>query len=304
MVVKSSKFFSIAKKIGLLIGIVLVLGLLFLISYRMITGKSLGLRSLVTNQLRAIDSQIKALRDHNRVKSYNRGEFTNILFIHHSVGNNLIIQGNVREKFTQAGFNLWDHDYNSYGLTDPQGKATGYSYNFPNDNTDPDGYARVFSQKIYGIPLNTLSAIMQHEVIIIKSCFPANDIVSDDQLMQYKNDYLKIRAFANRHPKKLFIIVTIPPLNPAQTNSQIALRSRSLANWLQSDEFLQNTANVFTFDLFNYLAESNPEAPDYNMLRQEYRQGEDSHPNLLANQTISDVFLDFIVNVIQTYRAH
>ena len=145
--------------------------------------------------------------------------------MHHSTGNNLIEKGGVRENFTQAGYDFWDQGYNNPGLRDPSGKFTGYSYNIPRDNTDPDGLARIFAQRSYGQPLNALSGLFQHEVIIFKSCFaPANQIESDAQLEQYKTWYVGIRNVIDQHPEKLFIVVTIPPLNPAETNPGQATR--------------------------------------------------------------------------------
>jgi len=60
---------------------------------------------------------------------------------------------------------------------------------------------------------------------------------------------------------------------------------------------------VFTFDFFAYLAADDPTAPDYNTLREAYRDGADSHPNVMANETIGPLFVDFIIDAIQTYRA-
>ena len=38
------------------------------------------------------------------------------------------------------------------------------------------------------------------------------------------------------------------------------------------------------------------------MLREEYRSGDDSHPNRLANQTLGPVFVDFVIGAIEEYR--
>jgi hypothetical protein len=72
---------------------------------------------------------------------------------------------------------------------------------------------------------------------------------------------------------------------------------------LSSDEFLDGHSNLFVFDFFDYLAESDPEAPDSNMLRAVYREGDDSHPNKLANQEIAPFFVRFVLNAIETYRS-
>ncbi len=288
-------------RIGVLAFVVVaVIGFLALLSMRLITGRGLGLRSLP----RSILSLARSVSDRRTVINDSKGNYTNIIFLHHSTGDNLIEQGGVRELFTQAGYDFWDHSYNSPGLRDPSGKYTGYSYNVPRDNTDPDGLAVIFSQRFYNLPLNTLSGLLQHEVIIIKSCFaPANHITSDQQLEQYKSWYLGMREVMDRHPDKLFIVVTSPPLNPAETNPAEAARARIFAQWLNSEEFLSGHLNVFTFDLFGNLAEDNPSATDYNMLRQAYRNGDDSHPNQKANEVIGPVLVNYVIDMIRQYQT-
>jgi hypothetical protein len=290
-------------RIRLGIGIIVVLVILAmaaLITIRLVTGRGLGLRSLPRTML----SLVRAVNDRKAVTGYNRGNFTNIIFLHHSTGNNLVEQGGVRERFTQAGYDFWDHSYNNPGLRDPFGSYTGYSYMVPRDNTDPDGLATIFSQRVYDLPLNTLSGLFQHEVIIFKSCFaPANHITSDQQLEQYKAWYVGMREVMGEHPEKLFVVMTFPPLNPAETTPDEAFRARAFANWLKSDEFLNRYPNIATLDFFDLLAESNPVAEDFNMLRADYREGSDSHPNRIANEAIGPIFVDFVINSIQEYKA-
>lgn len=273
------------------LGIILILGLGLVL-----------LRGKIANRIRSVSNLARAISDSRSVSG--RGDFTNIIFVHHSTGANLIRQGGVRERFSEAGFQFWDHDYNARGLTRPDGTSAGYHYNIPNDNTDPDGYARIFSQRLYGWPLNAFSGLMQHEVIVFKSCFPVSHIASDSQLEQYKAHYRQMRAVMDRHPDHVFVVVTPPPLDPVHTDMEIAGRARIFANWLKSDEFLGGHPNIFTFDLFDLLAEGVPAAPDHNMLREEYqREGEDPHPNQAANETIGPLFVDFVIDAIQTYQA-
>jgi hypothetical protein len=285
-------------RIGLgLISLIIVIGLVGFFSYRLLRGR--GLKSLPRN----IVSVVRAVSDRQAISQTSKGKYTNIIFLHHSTGENLILQGGVRERFTQAGNSFWDHSYNELGLRDPAGKYTGYSYVVPGDNTDPDGMARIFSQRAYDLPINTLSGLLQHEVIIIKSCFaPANNIKSDQQLEQYISWYIGIRNTMDRYPDKVFVILTSPPLNPAETNPEEAIRARAFADWLKSEEFLSGHPNIFTFDLFENLAESNPAAPDFNMLRQSYRNGSDSHPNQLANETIAPLVVDFVTGAIAQFQ--
>lgn len=273
----------------LVIGLVLVA--VFVVSWRALQGR--GIRMLLTHRIRALQ---------DRTSSERRGNFTNVIFLHHSTGRNLVRQGGVRERLAEAHFQFWDHDYNHEGLIQPDGARTGYSYGIPDNNTDPDGLAQLFDQRVYRLPLNAFSGLMQHEVIAFKSCFPVSDIATDEQLEEYKTCYLSIRDVVDQHRDRIFIVVTPPPLNPAATDAETAARARAFANWLKSDEFLVGHPNVFTFDFFDLLAEGDPLASDCNMLRAAYRDGEDSHPNQSANETIGPFFADFVIEAVQTYR--
>jgi hypothetical protein len=279
------------------IGIVVLLALLGGLAWGL---RGRGLRSVLVSWARAVAGTVKAVLDSSSVVV--GGDFTNVIFLHHSTGRNLIEQGGVREVFSATGYDLWDHGYNDQGLTRPDGTPAGYSYNVPNDNTDPDGFARIFSQRLYPWPLNAFSGLMQHEVIIFKSCFPVSSITSDAQLEQYRAYYLQMREMTDQHPDHIFVVVTPPPLNPAATNAEAAARARAFAEWLKSEEFLVGHANLCTFDFFDLLAEPDATSPEHNMLRAEYREGTDSHPNELANQTIGPLFAEFIIKRVQSYR--
>ena len=56
------------------------------------------------------------------------------------------------------------------------------------------------------------------------------------------------------------------------------------------------------FDLFDRLAVTDGSSPDANMLRPEYRNGGDSHPNTRANEEISSEVADFIQQSIEAFR--
>ncbi len=277
-------------------GIILIalVGLVFGLS--LIAGYGLNIKGFG----RAVLNVIQAVQQQPAVAA-RQGAWRDVVFLHHSVGENLIAQGSVRTTFAAASYSFWDQDYNWKGVHDPNGSATGYSYNVPGDNTDPDGLAGIFSQPLFGLPLNTLSGLMQHDVIAFKSCYPASAIKSDAELAEHKAYYLKIRDFIDQHPEKLFIVVTQPPLNPAETSADAATRARAFANWLKSDEFLQGRRNIVTYDLFDQLAEGNQQALDANMLRQDYRQGTDSHPTTTANHIVGPQFANFIIEAAENY---
>jgi hypothetical protein len=230
------------------------------------------------------------------------GDFRNIVFLHQSVGANLIEQGSVREQFAAAGYSFWDQGYNVNQLRDANGRQTGYAYHVRDNNTYPDGLVDIFSQPLFPLPINTLSGLMQHEVIAFKSCYPASNISSDSELEQRKAWYVTMRDFMDQHPDKVFIVLTQPPINPVNTGPEEARRARQLANWLKSDEFLKGHPNVATYDLFDRLAERDAQRPDFNMLREDYREGTDSHPTAVANQAIGPEFVDFVRGVVEQYR--
>jgi len=243
-----------------------------------------------------------AILDSRSVRASSRGEYTNVIFLHHSTGHNLIVEGGVRELFTEVGFEFWDHDYNYPGLRRPDGSEAGYSYRIPGDNTDPDGLARIFSQRAYGLPLNALSGLLQHEVIVFKSCFPASNIESDEELQQRKDWYLGMRDVMDAHPDKVFVVMSQPPLHPTATTPEAAARARAFADWLMSEEYLAGHPNVFAFDFFDALAEDDPAGPDANMLKAEYRpEGEDSHPNEAANRAVGSAFVEAVVGAARSY---
>lgn len=232
------------------------------------------------------------------------GAFRKIIFLHHSTGEALIAEEGVRERLTALGYEFYDHGYNDDGLRLANGQPANMNFNIPDDNTDPDGFNAIFAQPLTSPPRNAFSHLMQYDVIAFKSCFPTSDIQSNEQLEEYKTYYRNIRTVMDKYPNKIFIVVTPPPLVPSATNATIAARARAFANWLKSAEYLNGHPNIFTFDFFNLLAESNPSARDYNMLRAAYRADpNDSHPNERANREIGPQFADFIARAIQTYTG-
>lgn len=228
--------------------------------------------------------------------SFSETKLKNICFLHHSCGSNWIREGKIREGLTELGFDFYDHGYNNQGVTLPDGKRAGVSYDVPDDNTNPDGFATIFSQKVADPPNNTLSHLLEHEVIIFKSCYPVSYIHDGDQLEDYKDYYRIIAHNIDKYPDKLFIIVTQPPMiKKGSCCSEKAVYAREFANWLKSDELLLGHPNLITFDWFDLLAENDPNKSGVNNLREKYMKGGgDSHPNRLANEETAPEFIKFI----------
>ena len=253
---------------------------------------------------------LSRLRTYDPLPAYaepieSHGSYTNVIFLHHSTGRALIAEGNVRPLLTELGYQFWDHGYNHQGgLVSPDGTVTGASYHIPGGrgggNTDVDGLAELFSQPVTDPPSNAFSRLLQHEVLIFKSCFPNSAIKSDDMREQFQAWYLEMRDVVDQHPNRIFVLVTTPPLHPLATNPDEAARARAIADWLKSDAYLKGHPNLFVFDFFDLLAD-----PETNMLSARYQLDPDernSHPNRLANETIGPLFVRFIDDAVQTHK--
>lgn len=233
------------------------------------------------------------------------GDYTNIIFLHHSTGRSLIEEGQVRPLLADLGYQFWDHDFNHLGLTRPDGTKTGAHYRIPGmwgrGDTDVAGLAALFSQPVTEPPDTAFGRLLQHEVIIVKSCYPNSAVKNDAMLARFKTNYLQMRDAMDAHPDRLFIIMTSPPLHPLATDDATAQRARAVADWLQSPDYLAGHANVFVFDLFDLLAD-----PQTHTLRDVYQRTAveaESHPNRLANETVAPLFVAFIDQSVKAYTG-
>lgn len=279
----------------------IVLGLALILVVGMALALDTGMRERGAGAVRWARDLALGLADGDRVRADSQGHWTNVVFLHHSVGRGIIRDGRLRQRLAEAGLKLYDHDYNSVGLVGPDGSRTGYGYRIPEDDTDPPGLARIFEQRAWKRPWNAWSALLQHEVIAVKSCFLAIRTLGDDDVRNQKACYLRIREAIDRHQDRLFIILTSPPANPVETDPGSAARARSLAGWLASEAFREGRRNLYVFDLFGLLAENDAKSPEYGMLRAQCRRGNDSHPVAAAGEIVGRALATFIVEARQKY---
>ncbi len=276
-------------------------GLLIILGYWSINGSSLGPKSFARDFLYYLTNTPRLLSYSSEFKQQPSNN-DKILFLHHSVGVGFLRDGKLRELLQEQGYQLWDQGYRGDQLVGPDGKQLGFSYNIPADSTDPDGLFALFSQKEFSIPINGFSQVMQYDIIVLKSCYPVSYIQDDAKLKEYQRYYLGIRNVMDQNPDKLFIILTQPPLNPAATDREIAVRARDLANWLKSEEFVGGRQNLAVFDLFGLLAEQDQSKEDANMLRADYREWSDSHPNAKANVIAAQLVAEFVTEKAKVYQ--
>lgn len=214
-----------------------------------------------------------------------------VLFLHRSVGENLINDGKMYGLIAVHGDDeLSDFNQNTSVLRDAK-SSRKTDMVMPGGNTTPRDFAALFRDDFQS-PLK--DCVMGFDVIVIKSCYPNSNIKSSDGLHEIQNYYRSIAQYFAQHTDKQLVILTSPPLIPLLTRRANATRARELAYWLSHTKLGEN---VSTFNLFDELANDSGTQP--NMLRREYRRvlPFDSHPNKLASQTIAPKLIQFIVEV-------
>lgn len=236
-----------------------------------------------------------------------------VIFLHHSTGWGVYNEGHVAE---------WIDNYNtehvtSYVLDQRSYPNTPYPWdNYPYDywnlwinNTCDNSNPGIAC-------MDNLCA--NYDVIIFKHCYPGAGIVDDPanpsinspvrSLATYKLQYRALRDLMDSYPDNKFIVWTLAPLHRLVTNATIAARARTFVNWVKNDWLTEDGKqhpNIYIFDLYGYLAESDPSPAQgaVNCLKYEYEylheNTDDSHPNTLANETVGPLFAQFIVNTIE-----
>ena len=238
-----------------------------------------------------------------------------ILFLCHSTGRNVYIQGDV------SG---WIRDHNAANGTNYHIQMRPYPtspypwHNYPYDywnlwvngecdSSDPDIEC-----------LGSMAAM--YDVIIFKHCYPGSDVLADTgnpavsssrrSLENYKLQYRALRDLMDTFPDTIFLIWTLPPRHRLATNESNAARAAQFVDWVKNDfltEDGQPHPNIFIFDFWGIVAEQNPSPANgkVNCIKFEYERshtGSDSHPNSLANQTSGPLFSKRIVDVIKIFN--
>lgn len=201
-----------------------------------------------------------------------------VLFIHRSVGQNLLDDGKLREALDRST----DNSGLSVELKDINNNE---NKKIPGPDTKPANYLEYFQE-----------TKVQADLVVIKSCYPNNAIKSDKDLEDLKQTYTDlINAFLEHSSGKL-LLMTTPPLRPFWTNKGEAKRARTLATWLAGQQF---GSRIRVFNFYNLLADRE-DPKDKNMLRKQYRRlfFWDNHPNKKASIVIcpdlAKAIIDFL----------
>lgn len=160
--------------------------------------------------------------------------------------------------------------------------------------------------------------VTDHDVIIMKHCFPASDVLEDtgkadpssprQSLENYKAIYRLLRDKFDGSPRTLFIVWTLPPRHrlfepPEGSKEGNAARATEFSNWLKGDFLSEGGShpNIFIWDFRGLVMD-----PETNFLKHEYESGHekpDSHPNKPANNKAGPEFARFIADSITDFTA-
>lgn len=226
-----------------------------------------------------------------------------VIFLHHSVGRYLIRDGGLRARLADGSppLELWDHDYNTLGLSDASGTSVGRAFPLPGDDTDPPALLGLFTAND-AVTLAARRQVLEFDVVAMKSCYPNSAIGDDAQLASLRSTYQALISALATISGRQFVLLTSPPLIPLRTNSSQGRRARALADWL-ADTAASGPANVRVLDLFDRLAEP-MDAAQANRLRRYYRRRlpVDSHPNRRAGREVAESIVAALQDAARSAR--
>jgi hypothetical protein len=226
------------------------------------------------------------------------GNWTKIIFLHHSTGKN-IWDGGVTDFFI---------DYNeknnvSYCIKEqdfPKQRPYGwnnYPYDFWNIWINHAGENAYMDEP-------TLEMITkEYDVIILKHCFPVSDIEEDigkpdvsseiKSLENYKLHYQALKNKMKEFPNTKFIIWTIPALVESATSEEKATRAQNFYEWVKN-EWDEVGDNIFLWDFYELETEGGL------YLKNEYaKSSTNSHPNTDFSKKVAPYFSQRIIDIIE-----
>lgn len=239
--------------------------------------------------------------------SWNAEEGTreNLVFIHHSVGENWLKEGMVQQ-LNARGYYVADITYGwrEYG-----------------DHTDTEDWPTWFQERVMRLvyeELGTMSADNsigpapgENRIVLFKSCYPSSDV--GDAVDDEKALYRSLLPYFESRPDKMFVLATPPPMIYLSTPGL----TRQLCRWLTDREngWLAGlrTGNVFVFDLYNVLThpdahhrlekglEVHTEIQGADTLY--YDWDGDNHPNPQGSRKAAEEFVPLLDHWVAIYTG-
>ncbi|HAM08829.1 MAG: hypothetical protein A2X05_15255 [Bacteroidetes bacterium GWE2_41_25] len=233
-----------------------------------------------------------------------------IIFLHHSTGNNVYREGNVVAWVDSINIsNGTSLKISERAFPDDPWSWANYPYDYwklwVNGSCNSDN-PRIECMK-------TLAA--NHDLVIFKHCFPGADIKPDvgkpdansevKTLENYKEQYRALRSLFDSYPDTKFMVWTLVPLHRLATTPEIAVRANDFVQWVKNEWLKEDGklhSNILIFDYFSLVAEldENPANGVKYCLKYDFERSHtdsNSHPNISANQYVGSQFAKAVANV-------
>jgi hypothetical protein len=260
---------------------------------------------------------------------------TNLLFIHHSCGGQLLADqgpasggdresgerciyvshpngGGLRTELEKAGFKVNEASY---------GSTVG-------EDTDICHWNRKFRDQM-DVILRTerqdklLPEGQTNAIVVFKSCFPNNEFVAAGDepgdpdscqrtVANAKAAYRALLPYFAQHPEVLFVALTPPAVaQPKPVGIKEKFKSvfkskptadlaRAFSTWLVNDWRAEyRLRNILVFDYYDVL--TNDGASDWSAFPT--HEGRDSHPSSSGNRRAASAFLPFLMEGWQSFRT-
>lgn len=236
-------------------------------------------------------------------------KFRSGIFLHHSTGECIWGPNNSSTSVPQemAKYN------NNHGLTGNNAISMTEQW-WPSDDNEWATWHNIFLNQDQN---NDIRPFLQNnKIIVIKSCFPSSNIYEDGSpadttdptnktVYNYKWHWRNIVKVMRSHPENFFVIWTNAPLVANDTDNQQARLSNQFCRWAKDTlavgldpVFGAFPKNVYVFDFFHKLADSNGKLPS------NYAAGSwDSHPNANATKLVAPQFVTEIFDAALAYEA-
>ncbi len=239
----------------------------------------------------------------------NKESDKNILFLHHSTGNN-IYRGayndnvsDVQEWFEKYN-NTEDAKLNFVEQAFPKSKVYRYIPGYGWNNYPYDYYniwVKHGGEKSYKFEptLKTLAPLW--DVIVFKHCFPVSwikedntkaDINSDRKTVpNYKLQYNALKEELLKYPDTKFIVWTGAALTESSTNENSAKLARDFFTWVKEEWDIEGD-NIYVWDFYDLETEGSLYMKDENASK-----GGDPHPNKEFAANVAPLFCQRVVDV-------
>jgi|GEM_PF-839110 len=222
-------------------------------------------------------------------------ETVNLIFIHHSVGENWLNDG-LNDMLNDNNYHVAD---TYYGWSDMGDRTDTVDWpNWFNDDVMPSVYRKLDNETAYN---NIEPAPGENTIIMFKSCFPNSEVgrsIDDEKAV-----YNSLLDYFEKHTDKMFVLITPPPMQRISK----ADNTRELTNWLVDENGYRKNYkhnNLYIFDLYNVF--TSPDNHHYIMDGKEehivadasntlyYDSDGDDHPNGIGNKKAANEFIPLL----------